>query len=300
MKEYDLIIIGGGAGGFASAIKADELGLKTLMINDGLPLGGTCVNVGCVPSKTLIYRAKLVHTVKKKFPGIKPSLDELDFSKVIQEELELVDKMRKEKYEKVLSSLENVDFVKGYARFVSENIVEVGGERFKGKKFVIAVGSRARVPEVEGLKEVGFLTHISALSLKRLPKSMIVLGAGPVGLELGQAFSRFGCKVTILHRSERPLKFADAFLVNRLIKILEEEGIRIILSAKAKRVEVKGEEKVVYFENSGVHPGGVRMYTPGCTIALQQRKFWLRLEKCQTQKALALKRQELRQMGKEG
>lgn len=125
MNEYDLIIIGGGAGAFAAAIKANELKAKTLMVNKGLPLGGTCVNVGCVPSKTLLWAGEVMHHAKNHgIPGIDIEVKNFDFSRVVQHELDLVEKLRVEKYEKVLSNLENVTHLEGQAQFVSENEIE--------------------------------------------------------------------------------------------------------------------------------------------------------------------------------
>jgi len=183
--KYDLIIIGGGSGGFASAIQANELGLKTLLVNTDLPIGGTCVNVGCVPSKTLIHFAK-----NKNF----------DFSQAIEKELDLVKELIREKYEEVLKSLENVEFIEGKARFVNENEIEINDQKFQAEKFIIATGFTANVPPIEGIKEVGYLTHISALSNKNLPSSIAIIGAGPLGLEFSQIYSRFGAKVIILQR----------------------------------------------------------------------------------------------------
>jgi len=131
MKNFDLIIIGGGAGAFAAAIKANDLKAKTLMVNHGLPLGGTCVNVGCVPSKTLLWAGEVMHQAKHHgIPGIDIEIKSFDFQKVVQNELALVDKLRKEKYEKVLESLEHVTHVEGKATFVSPNEIEVNGPHF--------------------------------------------------------------------------------------------------------------------------------------------------------------------------
>ena len=146
MNEYDLIIIGGGAGAFASAIKANDLGAKTLMVNKGLPLGGTCVNVGCVPSKTLLWAGEVMHqAMNHGIPGIDIEVRNFDFASVVQHELDLVEKLREEKYEKVLRNLENVTHLEGRASFVSANEIEVNGQNYKGKKFVIAAGSTTTV-----------------------------------------------------------------------------------------------------------------------------------------------------------
>jgi mercuric reductase len=230
--KYDLIIIGAGSGGFASAIQANELGLKTLMINTGLPIGGTCVNVGCVPSKALIHYAKNKN---------------LDFSQAIEKELTLVAELRKEKYENVLKSLKNVEFIEGKAKFVGENEIEVLGRRFQAEKFIIANGSTANVPNIEGIKEVGYLTHITALSNKKLPQSIAIIGAGPLGLEFSQIYSRFGSKVIILEKGGSIFPPGEKELVQRLKEILEKEEIEIKLNVEVKEVRKENNKKVIRF-----------------------------------------------------
>src|SRR3990167_4137695 len=216
MNEYDLIIIGGGAGAFAAAIKANDLSAKTLMINKGLPLGGTCVNVGCVPSKTLLWAGEVMHQARNHgIPGIDIEVKNFDFASLVQHELDLVEKLREEKYEKVLRNLENVIHLEGRASFVSANEIEVNGQNYQGKKFVIAAGSTTTVPPIEGIKEVGFITHIEALKLKEQPKELIVVGAGPLGLEFAQMYSRFGTKVTVLQRGDSIFPPAEKELTAR-------------------------------------------------------------------------------------
>ncbi len=201
MNDYDLIIIGGGAGGFASAIRANELGAKTAMINSGLPLGGTCVNAGCVPSKALLNAGEIIHSVRNHgAPGIKLKMESFDFRKVVEDELALVEYLRQEKYEKVLKNLANVSLIEGKARFSSRDTVEVNGKVLSGRKFVIATGSTASVPPIEGIREAGYLTHVQALKLKQQPRELLIVGAGPLGLEFAQMYARFGTKVTILER----------------------------------------------------------------------------------------------------
>jgi mercuric reductase len=166
MKKYDLIIIGGGAGAFGAAIRANDLHANTALINAGLPLGGTCVNVGCVPSKTLLYAGEILHLAKHHgIPGIKIGQVEFDFRKVVADELALVERLRREKYEKVLSSLNHVALLEGNAKFISKDTVRVNGQDLSADKFIIATGSTASVPPIEGLHEAGFLTHIEALKL---------------------------------------------------------------------------------------------------------------------------------------
>lgn len=245
MDKFDLIIIGGGAGAFASAIKANELKAKTLMVNKGLPLGGTCVNVGCVPSKTLLWTSEVMHLAKShNIPGIDIEVKNFDFAQVVQHELDLVAKLRAEKYEKVLKGLENVTHIEGKVVFVSPNEVEVNGQRYNAKKFIIAAGSTATVPPIENIQEVGYVTHIEALQLKQQPKELIVVGAGPVGLEFAQMYSRFGTKVTILHRGQSIFK-GEEELTTRLAEILTEEGITIKTNVQVKSARKEGDKKVL-------------------------------------------------------
>lgn len=252
MKKFDLIIIGGGAAGFAAAIKANELGAKAALVNAGLPLGGTCVNVGCVPSKTLLWAGELMHQAKNhQVPGIELEVKKFDFQTVIQDELKLVEKMRLDKYENVLKNLENVSLIEGKARFVSESEIEVNGERLTADKFVITIGSTATVLPIEGLKETGYITHIEALKLQTQPGSLMVIGAGPVGLEFAQMFARFGTKVTILQRSESIFRQGDKMLTARLTEILEKEGISIKTKAELKSVRKSGNQKAVSYMIDG-------------------------------------------------
>lgn len=252
MTNFDLIIIGGGAGAFAAAIKANELEAKTLMVNKGLPLGGTCVNVGCVPSKTLLWAGEVMHQAKHhQIPGLDIEVKNFDFAKVVQNELDLVEKMRNEKYEKVLSNLEHVTHVDGQAEFISPREIKVNDHQYSAQKFIIATGSTARVPEIEGIDDVEFITHIEALKLKQQPKELIIVGAGPVGLEFAQMYARFGTKVTMLHRGASIFSRAEAQLTNRLSEILQAEGITIRTSAHVKRARRDGDRKVIQFIAGG-------------------------------------------------
>lgn len=252
MKKFDLIIIGGGAGAFAAAIRANELKAKTALINYGLPWGGTCVNVGCVPSKDLLWAGEVLSLARdNKIPGIKLEIKDFDFQKVIQDELSVVEKLRKEKYEEVLAALENVTAINGKAKFVSQNEVEVNNEKAVSDKFIIAAGSTATIPPILGVREAGFLTHIEALKLQKLPKSLLIIGAGPLGLEFAQMFARFGSKVTVLQRSSSILPFAEKELTKHLSQKLTDEGIVIRTNIGVKGVKKVGELKQVVFGVDG-------------------------------------------------
>ncbi|MBI4080709.1 MAG: mercury(II) reductase [Candidatus Levybacteria bacterium] len=260
-NQYDLIIIGGGAGAFAAAIKANELGAKTLMVNQGLPLGGTCVNVGCVPSKTLLWAGEVMHLAKNhKIPGIDIEVKNFDFATFVQHEIDLVAKLRDEKYEKVLRQLENVTHIEGKATFLSPIEIGVNGphfaeasrgkQKYTAKKFIIAAGSTATVPPIENIREVGFITHIEALQLKQQPRELIVVGAGAVGLEFAQMYARFGTKVTVLHRGSSIFR-GEEELIARLAEVLTDEGITIKTNAQVKSARKEGDKKIVSYSIDG-------------------------------------------------
>jgi mercuric reductase len=246
MKTFDLIIIGGGAGAFAAAIRANELKTKTAMINSGLPLGGTCVNVGCVPSKRLLRAGEVLHLAQNhKIPGIELEVKNIDFPTLIKDELNLVFHMRQEKYEKVLGAVESVSLLEGYAKFVSQNEIRVNEETLRAEKIIIATGSKAAVPPIEGIEETGYVTHIEALKLEQLPEKLIIIGAGPVSIEFAQMFSRFGSNVTIVKRSPGILRFAEPILTKQLSKILKGEGIDIITVTAFRNARRESGKKVL-------------------------------------------------------
>jgi len=246
MKSMDFLILGAGASAFAAAIKASELGAKTAMVKGPLPLGGTCVNVGCVPSKSLVRAAELVHLAgTNPRPGVRLSLAELDFAEIIRSERRLVDAMRHKKYELVMEQASGVTVVEGAAEFLEPHRVRVGAKEFRSERVLIATGSTAVAPPVPGLVEAGFLTHVTALTSERLPGSLLVLGAGPVGLEFAQVYARFGTKVTLAVRDRQLFGRTEPELSRRLGEIFVEEGITVLKEAKAVRVERRGNLKVI-------------------------------------------------------
>lgn len=248
MKTFDLIIIGGGAGAFAAAIRASELKAQTALINAGLPLGGTCVNVGCVPSKALLYAGEILHLAKNHgVPGVELDVKNFDFRRVVQDELALVETLRNDKYSKVLAGIEHVTHIEGKAKFVSRNQIEANGEYYRAEKFIIATGSTASVPPIPGIQEVGFITHIEALKLEKQPKELIVIGAGPIGLEFGQMYSRFGTKVTILELHTTIFPLSEYELVSHLSLILSREGIMIKTGAKVSQAWKDKDKKIISF-----------------------------------------------------
>ena len=244
--KYDLIIIGAGAAGFSAAVRANELGKSVLLIDDGkIGIGGTCVNVGCLPTKYLLNVAKTYYRARNiTFKGLKISAS-INFKEIMDGKDEVVRELRDEKYVDLLKSLENVEFLDGRAELVSGNEVRVDSKVYRGENILIATGSSTNVPNIPGLREVGYITHIEALNMRQLPSSIIVIGGGPLGVEFSQIFSRFGADVTILQRDERIVKREDADLANMLKNYLLEEGIKVYTNVKIKKVYREGLEKVV-------------------------------------------------------
>jgi mercuric reductase len=231
MRDYDLVIIGGGAAAFAAATKATDLGLRSVMINDGLPLGGTCVNVGCVPSKHLLAVGD------EYFYPQNGHAASFNFRAAIDEKRRLVDALRASNYTDVLASFNGlVTLIEGRARFVSPGEVEVNGQRITGDKFLIATGSRPSVLPFPGIESVHYLTNRTAMELEELPGSMIVIGAGPIGLELGQLFLHFGTKVTVLEKIPQILPRVEPEVAEELQRSLEAEGMEIHCACEIKRV----------------------------------------------------------------
>lgn len=246
---YDLIIIGGGAAGFSGAIKASELdgNTKTLLINNSaIGLGGTCVNVGCIPTKYLLHVADVIHKSRKycsmPIPG--------DYSKIIDEKNRLIQRLRKEKYEKVLAELSNVDFIEGEARFLNNNEVQVGNEVYSSRKFLIATGSSPKNP-IPGLTHGDFLTNKSILELKELPESMLIVGSGPLAIEFAQIYTRLGVNVTVVFRGKRILKREEPELANLLQHYMSEEGTNFIGEADSFSFETEKGDKILEFTAGG-------------------------------------------------
>jgi len=247
MDKYDLIIIGGGAAGFAAAMKANDLKIKTLMVNnDAIGLGGTCVNVGCVPTKYLLNIGDLIYQSKtQSFEGFKSS-SYFDFQKVIEGKNNLIEDLQRDKYENVLKKLPNIDLVEGNAKFVSNSEIQVDDKKtFKAKKFIVATGSSSFIPPIKGIEQVDYITNIEALQLKELPETMIVLGGGALGLEFAQLFSRFGTKVYLFEMLDSIVPNEEPEISKYLNDYLQEEGIEIYTNAKIIEIENDGNEKVI-------------------------------------------------------
>ncbi len=245
-SRYDLIILGGGAAAFSAAIRADRNGAKALMIDGGI-VGGTCVNVGCVPSKRLLAVGdQFFRVANRRFPGI--HLEDgwsAEFRAVIRSKDRLVADLRKAKYADVLESLKDVEYVHGRAAFVSPHEVKAGNERYDGDKFVIGTGSSPTIPPLAGIDKVDYLTNVEALSLKDRPDSMIVLGGRALGLEFAQMYQHLGTQVTLLQRSPRIVPEEEPEISQYLEQYLKEDGIKIHAGAEILSADQRNGRKIV-------------------------------------------------------
>ena len=291
-NHYDLIIIGGGAGGFSAATRASELGIKALMINAGLPIGGTCVNIGCVPSKILIEMSnRYFYTTAQSYSSLKQTCvcsKPIDFSEVVKEKDELVATLRQQNYIEVLNEMEGIEYIEGYAKFVSSHEVEVKGNRFSADKFIIATGSRPRTLNIPGLTKIDYLTNREALSLEKLPESLLVIGGGPIGIELAQMFRHFGTEVTILEKMKQILPRFDQDVAEELRLHLEKEGVNIKTNCtilelfkknelKTARILFEGKEELVSAQHvllaAGVSPNTLELGLDKAGVRLSENGF---------------------------
>lgn len=246
--DYDLIVIGGGSGGLTAAIMAGEIGAKVLLV-DRESLGGDCLHWGCVPSKALIASARRAHQARHASDfGVKVGDVTIDFAAVMVR-LRRVQAFIGDGESPAALEKHGVDIAFGGARFVDANTITVGSEAEErtctAKRFVIATGSHASPPPIEGLEEAGFWDHVRLFESNALPARLVVVGAGPIGVEMGQALARLGSEVTILQRGSHVLHREEPAVSELIAAALREEGITLHLSCEPTRVSKVGDEKHV-------------------------------------------------------
>ncbi len=237
-----LVIIGAGSGAVAAALRATDLGARVTLVERGT-LGGTCVNVGCVPSKILVRQGHQAHMVKNPpFSGIAPNSPGVSPALLADERTRRVLELREEKYSRILRETPGVEVLTGEARLEGPRTVVVregtGNERrLAADRILIATGSQPHVPEIPGLAQTPFWTSTEALFAKEIPRHLIVLGGGFVALEIGQAWRRLGAEVTLVIRGERILSKMEEDLGRDLGRYLEGEGVKIVPRATPSRVD---------------------------------------------------------------
>jgi mercury(II) reductase len=224
---YDLVVIGAGSAGFSASITAADQGAQVALIGSGT-IGGTCVNIGCVPSKTLIRAAETLHNarVAARFAGIMAGAELADWRRTVRQKDALVSELRQAKYTNLLPAYNGIAYREGPARLV-EGGVEVDGAHIPAGKIIIATGARPAVPTIPGIEAVPYLTSTTALDLEELPRSLLVIGGGYIGAELAQLFARAGVKVTLVCRSHL-LPEAEPEIGAALTGYFHDEGIAVV------------------------------------------------------------------------
>jgi len=257
-KEYDVIVIGAGSGGLNIAGFMNKAGFKVLLIDKtDKSIGGDCLNFGCVPSKALIHIAKLAHSAREakafgmKVSGnidLKKAMHYVDDKKEIIREHENADYFRKK----------GMDVELGSAKFVGPHEISVNNNTFRGKKIVIATGSRPKQLEIPGADKIDYITNETVFNLEKLPKKLVVIGGGPIGIEMAQSFRRLGSEVTVVQNRTQFLPKELPEIADVLLKQLQQEGIKFHFNHSPKRFEgqstlvitnEQGEEKKILFDN---------------------------------------------------
>ena len=246
--RYNLVVIGAGTAGLVTAAGAAGLGAKVALVERHL-LGGDCLNTGCVPSKCIIRSSRMAASLREARPlGLREPLHaEVDFPAVMERMRLLRARISSHDSARRFQEL-GVDVFLGEGHFSGPGTVEVGGKTLRFKKAVIATGTRPTEPTIPGLAEAGFLTNETVFSLTERPRRLAVIGGGPIGCELAQAFRRLGCEVTLYHRSAHVLNREDGDAAEIIQQSFIREGIRLILNCQTRRVEKKNGEKVLFFE----------------------------------------------------
>ncbi|MCB2185833.1 MAG: FAD-dependent oxidoreductase [Deltaproteobacteria bacterium] len=251
--DYDLAIIGAGSAGLTVAAGAAQLGAKTLLIEKEKHLGGDCLHYGCVPSKTLIHIARVRHLMQtagdQGLPAVE--LPPVDFRLVSGRIKEVIGAIQAgDSVQRFCSLGAQVEF--GSPRFVDDHAVDLGGRTVSARQWVLATGSSPSLPPVPGLHGIAPLTNREIFYLDRLPASLLVLGAGPIAIEMAQAFNRLGAKVTVVQRSGQILSKEDADLAGVAQEILAREGVGFLMNTKAESVvEADGQKQLTVVRQDG-------------------------------------------------
>jgi len=245
--RYNLVVIGAGTAGLVTAAGAAGLGAKVALVERNL-MGGDCLNVGCVPSKCLIRSSRAAAAARggAEF-GVHVRGDvEVDFPAVMERMREIRAGISFHDSAQRFTDEYGIDIFLGDARFAGPDTVEVGGQSLRFKKAVIATGGRPVHPPVEGLAETGFLTNETVFQLTGLPKDIVVIGAGPIGCELAQAFGRFGSNITIVEQGPQFLAKEDPDAAAILHESFRKDGINVLLETTATKVAVSERRKIVH------------------------------------------------------
>ncbi len=241
MSKRDLVVIGGGAGGLVVASVAAHLGLDVVLIEKEPQLGGDCLHYGCVPSKALLKAAHVAHTLRGAADyGYHVDVPPTDMAAINASVQKAVSTIQVNDSHERFESL-GCEILTGKAHFIDASTVKVKDQTISAKHFVIATGSSAWIPEIKGLDGVDFVTNEDIFSLDKLPEHLVILGAGPVGVEMAQAFARFGSRVTLIEQAERILPRSDPEMSETMMQVFADEGIELAVNKTVVAVEEDNE-----------------------------------------------------------
>ena len=249
-KKYDLIVIGGGPAGSEAAVTANEKGAKVALIERD-HLGGTCLNYGCDPTKSLLYVAHLLHQARQgERYGLQIPTAHAVWPAVLDYVEQVLNEMRGGTPEEARMhwAEQGIDLYLDEGRFVSPHEVAVSEEILWGDRLIIAAGTETNVPPIDGLDKVDYITNVEAVSLNHIPKRLAVIGGGPLGLEFAQIFARFGSEVTVLESTPYILNTEDRELADKLVELLKKEGVQIKADVDIQRVETHKKMKRLTFQ----------------------------------------------------
>lgn len=248
--DYDIGIIGGGSGGLTVSAGAAQFGAKTLLVEKEKELGGDCLHFGCVPSKTLIRTAHVYHFMRNSKAYGLPAVDlpPVDYREVKKRIQSVISTIQKHDSEERFCSL-GAKVVFGNPTFLDEHAIRLNGNTYSAKNWVIATGSSPGIPPIEGLEKTPYITNKEIFSLDRLPKSMIILGAGPIAMEMAQSFRRLGTHIMVIQRSDQILSKEDKDMADEVMNVLSAEGVLFHLNAAIIRTNDKGSLKEVLIKD---------------------------------------------------
>jgi pyruvate/2-oxoglutarate dehydrogenase complex dihydrolipoamide dehydrogenase (E3) component len=248
-ERYDLCVIGAGTAGFAAAQAADARGLRVIMVSGPGALGGTCILRGCMPAKTLLASTERLGDVDNAAGvGVETGHTRVDIPAIIDRKRELVDYFAEDR----VRDLERFALVRGRARFVARDTVEVGSRWIRAERFILATGSRIVAPPIPGLAQTGYLVSDDVLEMKTIPAAVAVLGGGPVGCEFAQYFARLGARVTLLQDGPQLLRNEDRDVGDAVAAVLRAEGVDVVLDAQIEHCAKAGTDTVVSYTADGL------------------------------------------------